>query len=331
MSALPLLLKHPTLFASVYALPHEWARPILTSTAIIIARPISSFPFAPNSHPHRLPPGWRLTPCFPAHDRSSFCKLGFRGHRSSFSSQHGGGGLTRMGSENRADRWPPEDNASSPPDNLNFRLRQPPSSPPSSEQKLLTLPTILTIGRVVAVPLLVGTFYMDSCWGSTATTSIFIAAAITDWLDGYLARKMRLGTAFGAFLDPVADKLMVAATLILLCSRPLEVPMFAQMQWLLTVPAILIIGREITMSAVREWAASQNGKLSEAVAVNNLGKWKTATQMTALTILLATRNSSLSGSGTLVASGVALLYISAWLSLWSLVVYMRKIWKVLLK
>ncbi|KAJ8759873.1 hypothetical protein K2173_009974 [Erythroxylum novogranatense] len=138
--------------------------------------------------------------------------------------------------------------------------------------KFLTLPTVLTLGRVAAVPLLICTFYVDTWWGRTATTSIFIAAAITDWLDGYLARKMRLGTAFGAFLDPVADKLMVAATLVLLCTRPLE--MFGQHPWLLTVPSIAIIGREITMSAVREWAASQNSKLSEAVAVNNLGNGK---------------------------------------------------------
>ncbi|XP_073104693.1 cardiolipin synthase (CMP-forming)-like [Elaeis guineensis] len=85
------------------------------------------------------------------------------------------------------------------------------------------------------------------------------------------------------------------------------------------------------MSAVREWAASQNSKVLEAVAVNNLGKWKTATQMTALTILLATRDSSLTGPGVLVASGVVLLYISAGLAVWSLAVYMRKIWRVLLK
>ncbi|KAF5453488.1 hypothetical protein F2P56_028386, partial [Juglans regia] len=174
-------------------------------------------------------------------------------------------------------------------------------------------------------------FYVDSWWGPTATTSIFISAAVTDWLDGYLARKMRLGSAFGAFLDPVADKLMVAATLVLLCTQPVEVTMFGQVPWLLAVPSIAIIGREITMSAVREWAASQNSKLLEAVAVNNLGKWKTATQMTALTILLATRDSSLGGPGVFVASGVGLLYISAGLSVWSLVVYMRKIWKVLLK
>ncbi|KAM6582631.1 hypothetical protein CsatB_009633 [Cannabis sativa] len=197
--------------------------------------------------------------------------------------------------------------------------------------KFLTLPTILTLGRVAAVPLLISTFYVDSWWGTTATTSIFIAAAITDWLDGYIARKMRLGSAFGAFLDPVADKLMVAATLVLLCTRPLDIGIFGQVPWLLTVPAIAIIGREITMSAVREWAASQDTKLLEAVAVNNLGKWKTATQMTALTILLAARDSSLGGPGIFVATGVALLYISAGLAVWSLVVYMSKIWRVLLK
>ncbi|XVE81919.1 hypothetical protein DITRI_Ditri15bG0105100 [Diplodiscus trichospermus] len=205
------------------------------------------------------------------------------------------------------------------------------SSSSNSSSRILTLPTVLTLGRVAAVPLLIFTFYVDSWWGRTATTGIFIAAAITDWLDGYIARKMRLRSAFGAFLDPVADKLMVAATLVLLCSRPLNVAMFGQVPWILIVPSTAIIGREITMSAVREWAASQNSKLLEAVAVNNLGKWKTATQMAALTILLATRDSSLGEPGILVASGVILLYVSAGLSIMSLAVYMGKIWEVLLK
>ncbi|KAJ6322874.1 hypothetical protein OIU77_012668 [Salix suchowensis] len=201
-------------------------------------------------------------------------------------SSPGSGFVSDMGAENKIDGdvdW-----------DKNDRQNQPPSMLPSMQNhnpKLLTLPTILTLVRVAAVPLLVASFYVDSWWGRTATTSIFVAAAITDWLDGYLARKMNLGTAFGAFLDPVADKLMVAATLILLCSRPLEVEMFGEVPWLFTVPAIAIIGREITMSAVREWAASQNTRLLEAVAVNNLGKWKTATQMISLTILLATRDS----------------------------------------
>ncbi|XP_042475417.1 cardiolipin synthase (CMP-forming), mitochondrial-like [Macadamia integrifolia] len=125
------------------------------------------------------------------------------------------------------------------------------------------------------------------------------------------------------------SELMVGATLVLLCTRPLEVSMFGEVPWVLTVPSIAIIGREITMSAVREWAASQNSKVLEAVAVNNLGKWKTATQMIALTVLLATRDSSLTGSGILAPSGVILLYISAGLAVWSLAVYVRKIWRVL--
>ncbi|KAL2323850.1 hypothetical protein Fmac_022908 [Flemingia macrophylla] len=198
--------------------------------------------------------------------------------------------------------------------------------------KLLTLPTMLTLGRVAAVPLLVATFYMDGWRGTAATTTIFVSASLTDWLDGYLARKMKLKSSFGAFLDPVADKLMVAATLVLLCTRPLDVGVFGQAPWLLTIPAIAIIGREITMSAVREWAASQDSKLLEAVAVNNLGKWKTASQMTALTILLATRDWSHGGGAAIVVgSGVGLLYTSAGLAIWSLVVYMKKIWKVLLR
>ncbi|CAN6471065.1 unnamed protein product [Victoria cruziana] len=197
--------------------------------------------------------------------------------------------------------------------------------------RLLTLPTILTLGRVAAVPLLVAAFYLDRWWASTATTGIFLTAAATDWLDGYLARKMKLGTAFGAFLDPVADKLMVATTLVLLCSRPLEVAIFGYVPWLLTVPSIIIIGREIAMSAVREWAASQDTSVTEAVAVSNLGKWKTATQMTALTILLAARDSSQPGVNGLATCGVVLLYVSSGLTLLSLVSYMKGIWRILLK
>ncbi|PON91522.1 CDP-diacylglycerol--glycerol-3-phosphate 3-phosphatidyltransferase [Trema orientale] len=251
---------------------------------------------------------------------SSDFREGFSGSSSSYSSSSSGSESV-MGSENK-------DHGDWSAGEVNGKQSH---QQQQHSNKFLTLPTVLTLGRVAAVPLLISTFYVDSWWGTTATTSIFIAAAITDWLDGYIARKMRLGSAFGAFLDPVADKLMVAATLILLCTRPLDIGIFGEVPWLLTVPAIAIIGREITMSAVREWAASQNTKLLEAVAVNNLGKWKTATQMTALTILLATRDSSLGGPGILVASGVTLLYISAGLAVWSLVVYMSKIWRVLLK
>ncbi|CAK9155101.1 unnamed protein product [Ilex paraguariensis] len=340
-----------TIIASIYATPNKlnkWLRTKATPTVTAIAtiKTTSSNTTIGRSSKYLVAwtSGWRISPGAPlipqAHDKVLYRKLGFRGQKYFYSSEDKGGVVSDMGSENKDDQW--FDSAVSPtsplpPQNQNHHHHRqkappPPTSPSKEPQsaKLLTLPTILTIGRVAAIPILVSTFYVDSWWGTTSTTGIFIAAAITDWLDGYLARKMKLGSAFGAFLDPVADKLMVAATLVLLCSRPLEVVMFGQVPWLLTVPSIAIIGREITMSAVREWAASQNGKLSEAVAVNNLGKWKTATQMIALTILLATRDSSLTGAGILAASGVALLYISAWLAVWSLVVYMRKIWKVLL-
>ncbi|XP_019416091.1 PREDICTED: CDP-diacylglycerol--glycerol-3-phosphate 3-phosphatidyltransferase 1, chloroplastic-like isoform X2 [Lupinus angustifolius] len=205
------------------------------------------------------------------------------------------------------------------------------NSKSKSNSKVLTLPTILTLARIAAIPLLVATFYMDGWRGTGGCTSIFTAAAITDWLDGFIARKMNLNSTFGAFLDPVADKLMVATTLILLCTQPLDLPLFSQTPWLLIIPSITIIGREITMSALREWAASQGSKLQQAVAVNNLGKWKTATQMTSLTILLATRHCSHGGPALLVASGVLLLYMSAGLAIWSFVVYMSKIQKVLLR
>ncbi|KAI3734797.1 hypothetical protein L6452_14276 [Arctium lappa] len=294
---------------------------------------------------------WRNTTCAtPAYDNNSNDnnsnnRLGFRGQNNlRYSSKDKGGksftgaGRVAMGSvnnDNRDDKWTTEENdrgsavmsTLSPENRRNLKSS---SSKQNPSTKFLTLPTILTIGRVAAIPVLVSTFYMNSRLGTTATTSIFIAAAITDWLDGYLARKMNLGTAFGAFLDPVADKLMVATTLVLLCTKPPEAAMLGQLPWLLTVPSIAVIGREITMSAVREWAASQGNKLSEAVAVNNLGKWKTATQMTSLTILLTVRDSSFTEVGLLGASGVALLYVSAGLAVWSLVVYMKKISKVML-
>ncbi|KAJ6892325.1 CDP-diacylglycerol--glycerol-3-phosphate 3-phosphatidyltransferase 2-like [Populus alba x Populus x berolinensis] len=284
-----------------------------------------------NNRSNKNSPGFTFRGCLSLPSRNSSSSTRFsRPDSPPLASSPGSGFMSNMGSENKIDDvgWYNHDSQDQP-------LSASPSMQIHNQQhqhsKFLTLPTVLTLGRVAAVPLLVATFYADSWWGRTATTSIFIVAAITDWLDGYLARKMKLGTAFGAFLDPVADKLMVAAALILLCSRPLEVAMSGEVPWLFTVPATAIIGREITMSAVREWAASRNSILLEAVAVNNLGKWKTATQMISLTILLAARDSSLEGPGILVPSGVILLYISAGLSVWSLAVYVSKIWKVLLK
>eukprot|EP00271_Cylindrocystis_brebissonii_P020815 TRINITY_DN7099_c0_g1_i1.p1 TRINITY_DN7099_c0_g1~~TRINITY_DN7099_c0_g1_i1.p1 ORF type:complete len:422 (+),score=37.77 TRINITY_DN7099_c0_g1_i1:409-1674(+) len=190
------------------------------------------------------------------------------------------------------------------------------------DNKLLTIPTVLTLVRVAAVPLLVAAFYISP----EAATAIFVLAALTDWLDGYLARKLKSMTAFGAFLDPVADKLMVAAALLLLCTDPQAMLLHP---WVMAAPSIAIIGREITMSAVREWAAAQGGALHQAVAVNSLGKWKTASQMTSVVILLAVRHCSMLPKPLFdgaVVTGVGLLYVSSGLALWSLAEYLRAIW-----
>ena len=150
----------------------------------------------------------------------------------------------------------------------------------------LNIPTLLTLIRVAAVPLVTFIFFLQGAWVAPTCCTIFIFAAVTDWADGFLARKMGLVSSFGAFLDPVADKLMVAAALVLLCVHgPPNVG-----GALIAIPATIIIGREITMSALREWAASAGGEVHDAVAVNSFGKWKTATQLVALSILLGARD-----------------------------------------
>ena len=143
----------------------------------------------------------------------------------------------------------------------------------------LNLPNLLTWLRIVLIPLFVGIFYFDKSWVSApnqnlVATVIFTAAAITDWLDGWLARKLNQTSAFGAFLDPVADKLMVAAALIIL----------VQLERVDAIIALIIIGREITISALREWMA-QIGE-AKSVAVSVLGKIKTVSQMLAIPLLL---------------------------------------------
>ena len=185
------------------------------------------------------------------------------------------------------------------------------------------LPTALTICRVIAVPALAAVYYSEMANAAVVTGVIFIGAAITDWLDGFLARKLKASSAFGAFLDPVADKLMVAASLCLLCTRaPAGVA-----AWAVSLPSIVIIGREITMSALREWCAAKGGEAHAAVKVNNLGKYKTATQMVALSVLLLVRDGSAfiangAYDAALVQGGVWCLWASAVLALASLYVYM---------
>jgi CDP-diacylglycerol--glycerol-3-phosphate 3-phosphatidyltransferase/cardiolipin synthase len=143
----------------------------------------------------------------------------------------------------------------------------------------LNLPNLLTWLRIVLIPLFVGIFYFEKSWVSgpnqnLVATIIFTAAAVTDWLDGWLARKLDQTSAFGAFLDPVADKLMVVAALIIL----------VQLERVDAIIALIIIGREITISALREWMA--NIGAAKSVAVSFLGKIKTASQMLAIPLLL---------------------------------------------
>jgi len=177
----------------------------------------------------------------------------------------------------------------------------------------LTFPMILTLLRIALIPVLVLFFYLPYSWSSIAAAVVFIFAAITDWLDGYLARRMDLMTPFGAFLDPVADKLMVATALVLLVSRNPAV--------LFTVSAAIIIGREIAISSLREWMAEM-GKRGH-VQVSGLGKLKTGFQMTAISLLLFEQD--LLGLPILFI-GLALLYLAAALTLWSMWVYLHASW-----
>ena len=176
----------------------------------------------------------------------------------------------------------------------------------------MNVPIILTWARVIAIPLLVAIYYAPfsdyAMMRDVLATVLFVVAAVTDWLDGYLARKWNQTSAFGAFLDPVADKLLVAACLIVL----------VQDQRVHGLIALIIIGREITISALREWMASIGART--AVAVNQLGKWKTAVQMVALPMLLF--NSVFFGIDTRLV-GTWLIYIAAALTVISMVVYLK--------
>ncbi len=185
----------------------------------------------------------------------------------------------------------------------------------------LNLPNLLTWLRIILIPLFVGIFYFEKSWVSEpnqnlVATVIFVTAAVTDWLDGWIARRFNQMSAFGAFLDPVADKLMVAAALIVL----------VQLNRVDAIIALIIIGREITISALREWMA-QLGR-SKSIAVSFLGKVKTAVQMVAIPMLLyhdalGAFDSQLVGTG--------LIYVAAVLTLVSMGYYLKaalpEMWK----
>jgi CDP-diacylglycerol--glycerol-3-phosphate 3-phosphatidyltransferase len=176
----------------------------------------------------------------------------------------------------------------------------------------MNIPNLLTVLRVLLIPCFILLFYMPFSWSYWAASGVFACAAVTDWLDGYLARRLEQSTPFGAFLDPVADKLMVAVALVLLVAEHTNL-------WL-TLPAVIIIGREIVVSALREWMAELGARAH--VAVSNLAKWKTAAQMVALIVLLANPPTFTAW----VILGYVLLMISAVLTLWSMVQYLMAAW-----
>lgn len=185
----------------------------------------------------------------------------------------------------------------------------------------MTFPMILTLLRIALIPVLVIFFYLPYAWAPLATAGVFILAAITDWLDGHLARRMGLMSAFGAFLDPVADKLMVATALVLMVHIP---PPIIFPEIFLTLSAAIIIGREIAISALREWM-SEMGE-SGAVKVGALGKFKTIFQMTAISCLLYEYD--LFGLPVALV-GEVLLYLAAALTLWSMWVYLHSAWPIM--
>jgi cardiolipin synthase len=178
---------------------------------------------------------------------------------------------------------------------------------------LFSVPNLLTFARILSIPLVIGVFYVPEEWLSRdhqnlIATALFITAALTDWLDGYLARKLNQMSAFGEFLDPVADKLMVAAALIVL----------VELARLWSMIAIIIIGREIAISALREWMA----RIGEAksVAVNFLGKIKTISQMIAIPLLLFNERIGMFNAQRV---GTYLIWLAALLTLVSMLYYLK--------
>lgn len=176
-----------------------------------------------------------------------------------------------------------------------------------------TIPNILTGLRILLIPVMVVVAYLPIDSRYLLAALVFTVASITDWLDGYLARRWGETTPFGAFLDPVADKLIVAVALVLL----VEVHASA----ILVIPALVIVAREIVVSALREWMSIYSNRRS--VAVNVLGKVKTVSQMIAIIVLLA--NGPVLDN-LLVKVGYVLLYVAAGLTLWSMYVYLRMAW-----
>lgn len=177
----------------------------------------------------------------------------------------------------------------------------------------MNIPNSLTLLRIALIPCFVGVFYVEMHWAPIAAAIVFSLAAITDWLDGYLARKLGQMSKLGAFLDPVADKLMVAVVLVILLQADPKI-------WF-AIPVAVIIGREIAVSALREWMAELG--LRGKVAVSFFGKVKTFAQMAAIILLILSHSEYFA---VLAIPGYWLLYVAAALTLWSMLQYLKLAW-----
>ena len=182
---------------------------------------------------------------------------------------------------------------------------------------ILTLPNILTFARILAIPVFVGAYFLSSDGSNNVAVAIFVVAAVTDWLDGFLARKLKKTSTFGAFLDPVADKLMVCTALVLLVSdHQLAERMMFKAVFVISI--LIIVGREVSVVALREWMAELGNRAS--VATSYLSKGKTTMQMIAIAFLLY--GQPVGEFETLIA-GELLLYVAAALTIWTMSIYLR--------
>ena len=180
----------------------------------------------------------------------------------------------------------------------------------------MTLPTAITLFRIVLIPLFVIVFYLPFAWANIVATIIFAAACVSDWMDGYLARSMQLESSFGAFLDPVADKLMVVVIIVLLVQ--------ANPSIFVALPSVIIVAREISISALREWMAQIGSRAT--VQVSFIGKTKTVAQMFALGFMIF--KEPFLGL-PIFDIGLAIYYLAAILTIISMVIYLRAAWPVI--
>lgn len=182
---------------------------------------------------------------------------------------------------------------------------------------IITIPTAVTFFRIALIPIFVLVFYLPFGWSNVAAASIFALASISDWIDGYLARVLNQESPFGAFLDPVADKLMVVVAIVLLVATHPSI--------FIALPSIVIVAREISVSALREWMAEIGSR--SAVKVSSFGKTKTGAQLISLCLMIYAE--PVYGLPTF-SIGLVIYYLAAFFTLTSMVIYLRAAWPIML-